>query len=70
MLQDLDPHDPEKRGPAKEIVLNFFNKAIEISNSNLRRNVNTFLATGRAKISYDFSLMQNQNNQDKFKKTY
>ena len=70
MPQDLDSRDPEKRGPAKEIVLNFFNEAIEISNSNFRRNVNTLLATGGAKISNDLSLMQNQNNQDKFKKTY
>ena len=67
--QDLDSRNLEKRGPAKEVVLDFFREAIEVSNSNLRRNVNTLLALGGAKISNDFSMMQGQ-NQDKFKKSY
>ena len=34
--QDLDSKDPKKRAPTREIVVDFFKDAIQISNSNLK----------------------------------
>ena len=55
MAQDLDSKDPKKKALAREIVVNFFKDAIQISNSNLKRNVNSLLAKGEAKILSDFA---------------
>ena len=38
MPQDLDSKDTKKRALAGEMVVNFFKGAIQISNSNLKRN--------------------------------
>ena len=48
--QDLDSNDPEKRCVAREVVVNFFKEAIEVSNSNLIRNANTLLLKGDTKL--------------------
>ena len=67
MPQDLDSKDTKKRALAREIVVNFFKDAIQISNSNLKRNANTLLAKGEAKISSDFAWTDERNYQDKLK---
>ena len=68
--QDLDSKDPKKRAPAREIVVNFFKDAIQISNSNLNQNTNTWLAKGEAKTSSDLAWTDERDYQDKFKVTY
>ena len=70
MLQDLDSKDTKKRALAREIVVNFFKDVIQIFNSNLKRNANTLLDKGEAKISSDFAWTDERNYQDKFKVTY
>ena len=70
MPQDLDSKYTRKRALAREIVVNFFKDAIQISNSNLRRNGKTLLAKGEVKISSDFAWTDERNYQDKFKVTY
>ena len=55
--QDLDSSDHEKRKVAKEIVLNFFKHVVEVSNSNLMRNVKTLLLKGETNISDEFGLL-------------
>ena len=55
MPQDLDSKDPKKKALTREIVVNFFKDAIQISNLNLKRNVNSLLAKGEAKILSDFA---------------
>ena len=42
---------------AKEIVLNFFKHAVEVSNSDLMRNAKALLLKGETKISDEFSLL-------------
>ena len=49
--QDLDSPGLEKRSVAKEIALNFFKDAAQVSNSNLVENANTLLTKGSAKIN-------------------
>ena len=56
-LEDLDSSDHEKRKVVKKIVLNFFKHAVEVSNSNLMRNVKTLLLKGETKISDEFNLL-------------
>ena len=68
--QDLDSNDPEKRCVAREVVVNFFKEAIEVSNSNLIRNANTLLLKGDTKIADDFNWINQNKSQDKFKLTY
>lgn len=70
LAQDLDSNGLQKKYLAKEIVINFFKDAIEVSNSNLKENVNTLLAKGDAKISDEFSWTYDQRSQDKFKTMY
>ena len=67
---DLDSKDPKKRASAREIVVNFSKDAIQISNSNLNQNTNTWLAKGEAKISSDLAWTDERDYQDKFKVTY
>ena len=43
----------EKRLVAREIIVNFFKDAVQVSNSNLVRNANTLLTSGNAKINPD-----------------
>ena len=52
-LSGLDSPDLEKRSVAKEIVLNFFKDAAQVSNSNLVWNANALLTKGNAKINAD-----------------
>ena len=69
--QDLDSSDHEKRKVAKEIVLNFFKHAVEVSNSNLMRNVKTLLLKSEIKISDKFSLLGDEKkSEEKFLLTY
>ena len=69
--QDLDSSDHEKRKVAKEIVLNFFEHAVEVSNSNLMRNMKTLLLKGETKISDEFSLLGDEKkSEEKFLLTY
>ena len=70
MPQDLNSKDTKKRALAREIVVNVFKDVIQNSNSNLKRNGNTLLAKGEAKISSDFAWTDERNYQDKFKVTY
>ena len=51
--QDLDSSDLERRLAAKEIVVNFFKDAVQVSDSNLVHNANKLLTTGIAKINPD-----------------
>ena len=55
--QTLDSSDHEKRKVVKETVLNFFEHAVEVSNSNLMRNMKTLLLKGETKVSDEFSLL-------------
>ena len=69
--QDLDSSDHEKRKIAKEIVLNFFKHTVEVSNSNLMRNMKTLLLKGETKISDEFSLLGGETkSEEKFLLTY
>lgn len=43
--QDLDSRDKEKRSVAAETVWNFFEDAVNVSNSNLVRNANNLMST-------------------------
>ena len=70
MPQDLGSKDTKKKALARKIVINFFKDVVQISNSNLKRNVNTLLAKGEAKISSDFAWIDERNYQDKFKVIY
>ena len=73
-LQDLDLSDLERRLAAKEIVINFFKDAVQVSNSNLVRNTNTLLTSANAKINLDQEISwiakSRKREQDKFKFTY
>ena len=51
MLPDLDSLDLERRLAAREIAVKFFKDAVQVSNSNLVRNVKTLLTSGNAKIN-------------------
>ena len=59
---------------AREIVINFFKDAVQVSNSNLVRNTNTLLTSANAKINPDHKLSwigkSRKQEQDKFKFTY
>ena len=56
---------------AKEIVLNFFKHVVEVSNSDLMRNVKTLLLKGETKISDEFSLLGDEKkSEEKFLLTY
>ena len=68
--QDPDSNDPEKRCVAREVVVDFFKEAIEVSNSSLIRNANTLLLRGDTKIAEDFNWSNQNKSQDKFKLTY
>ena len=70
--QDLDSTDLEKKAAAREIVLNHFKEAVAVSNSNLVRNVRTFLLRGTTNIdSEEFKwLGEPKLVSDKFKCTY
>ena len=70
MQQDSDSKDSKRSGLAREIVVTLFKDAIQISNSNLKRNANTLLAKGEAKISSNFAWTDERNYQDKFKVIY
>ena len=55
----------------KEIVLNFFKHVVEVSNSDLMRNVKTLLLKGETKISDEFSLLGDEKkSEEKFLLTY
>ena len=43
--QDLESRDPEKRNKAVGTVKRLFKEVVEVSNSNLIRNVNTLIST-------------------------
>ena len=64
----------ERRLAAKEIVINFFKDAVQVSNSNLVRNANTLLTSSNAKINPDQEIRwigkSRKREQDKFKFTY
>ena len=64
----------ERRLAAKEIVINFFKDAVQVSNSNLVRNTNTLLTSDNAKINPDQEIRwigkSRKREQDKFKFTY
>ena len=72
--QHLDSRFPEEREAAKEIVLSYFKHIAEISNSNLIRNANSFIAKNEVKIDPDveFSWISeiHPQNQTKFKLGY
>ena len=56
---------------AKESVLNFFKHVVEVSNSDLMRNVKTLLLKGETKISDEFSLLGDEKkSEEKFLLTY
>ena len=66
----LRSNDPEKRCVAREVVVDFFKEAIEVSNSSLIRNANTLLLRGDTKLAEDFNWSNQNKSQDKFKLTY
>ena len=72
--QDLDSPDLNKRLGAREIVINFFKDAAQVSNSNLVHNANTLLLCGGAKINADGVInligKSQRLDQDRFKCTY
>ena len=72
--QALDPPDMEKRLVAREIIVNFFKDAVQVSNSNLVRNANTLLTSGNAKINPDEQISwigkSGKREQDRFKFMY
>ena len=73
--QDLESPDLNKRLAAREIVVNFFKDAAQLSNLNLLRNAaNTLLLTGGAKINaggvINWIGKSQTLDQDRFRSTY
>ena len=72
--QALDSPDMDKRLVAREIVVNFFKDAVQVSNSNLVRNANTLLTSGNVEINPDKQKSRigkpGKREQDRFKFTY
>ena len=69
--QHIDSLNLERRLDAREIFINVFKDAVQVSNSNLMRNTNTLLASGNAKINPDPELRwigkSRKREQEKFK---
>ena len=70
MPHNLELIDQNKQAAARETVAHFLNQAIDVSNSNLMRNANTFIMSAG---SSDKIIGLNNNNpklSKKFKVTY
>ena len=72
MPQDLESRDLEKRSKAVQIVQKFFKNAVEVSNTNIIRNVNNLLTTLLPDNNKDISWVgaTKQRESQKFKLGY